>query len=79
MSKKKHKRKHKMCAGSGCHNIVAKDSKKGALCSVCGEKLGTNILTPKKDETRKIETKVVAELSIAEKLAILRKKVEGNG
>ena len=90
MAKKVHKskkhKKHKMCAGLRCRNIVAKDSKKGALCSVCREKLGTNILVPEKAKKPTPDVGTVApekekepeQSSITDRLAALRRKVNAN-
>ncbi len=84
MSKKgrksrKDKKKHKMCAGLRCRNIVAKDSKKGTLCSVCRERLGTNIIAPGefKKPTPEVKVEEPEQLSVADKLAALRRKVNG--
>ncbi len=74
---RKHKKKHKMCAGPGCRNVVAKGSKKGALCSVCREKLGVQELVEVKEPTPKVKIEEPVQLSVTDRLAALRKKVKG--
>lgn len=80
MGKKSHK-KHKRCANPKCTNVVAKDSKKGALCGVCrmgveaGElKLGKVVEKPAEEPT---PTKVESFSLAAEKLAEMERKMKG--
>ena len=88
MAKKGHKskkhKKHKMCAGLRCRNIVAKDSKKGALCSVCREKLGMDVLVPEKAKkptpgvdaaTPEKVKEELEQLSVTDRLAALRRRM----
>ena len=74
---KKSKKKHKRCAGSGCRNIVAKDSKKGALCSICAEKLGVDSVKVGEPAAKKVEAQPTSEPSISSKLESLRKTMNG--
>ena len=87
---KKSKKAHKRCAGPGCRNIVAKDSKKGALCGICREKLETEATEKDKgtilreevgkeneEPTPEVKVEEPTQPSFAEKLSSLRKKVEG--
>lgn len=78
MVKKKYK-KHKKCANPKCTNIVAKDSKKGALCGACRKAIGAGELKLRKVVKKPEEkpTKVESFSLAAERLAEMERKMKG--
>ena len=80
-SKKKDKKKHKNCATPSCHNIVAKDSKKGALCGICRKleattKTETGVVRKDEETVSRKKVEEPIQPSFAEKLNSLRRKVK---